>query len=248
MKRLLSTMCLDARLQVRNGLYHAATFVALAFVMLLKQFPQLDLSRLWPAIILENLVVNSYYFVAGLVLLEKGEGTLEAQVITPLRSAEYLVSKVATLTALALIETLLLVVLVHGPRFNWLALIVGIVLMVAIYTLYGFVVVSRYDSLNEFLLPSALWTMGFSLPLIRYFGLSQSWLLYLHPLQAPLVLMQAAFEPTDLWRILYGLLYGTVWIGAVFWLCQRAFYRFVISKEGTRWDEDDRRVQGAGAH
>jgi len=234
MSRLLSTMRLDARLQVRNGLYHAAGFVALAFVVLLRQFPQLDPSRLWPAIILENLVINSYYFVAGLVLLEKGEGTLEAQVVTPLRKEEYLLSKVATLTALALLETLLLVVLVQGPRFNWAALIGGIVLMVAIYTLYGFVIVSRYDSLNEFLLPSALWTLGFSLPLLHYFGLSQSWLFYLHPLQAPLVLLRAAFEPIAPWQILYGLLYGALWIGVVFWLGQRAFHQFVISKKGTR--------------
>ncbi|MBN1260560.1 MAG: ABC transporter permease [Anaerolineae bacterium] len=234
MKRLLSTLQLDIRLQLRNGLYYASGFVAVAFVVVLKQFPALDLNRLWPAIILENLVLNAYYFMGGLVLLEKGEGTLEVQITTPLRTEEYLLSKVLTLGALSLAETLVLVVLVQGLRFAWLPLIAGILLMVALYALYGFVIVSRYDSINEWLLPSALWTLGFSLPLISYFDLWQSWIFYLHPLQAPMTLIQAAFETVAGWQLVYALLYGALWVGVVAWLSRRAFYRFVITKQGAR--------------
>jgi fluoroquinolone transport system permease protein len=106
-------------------------------------------------------------------------------------------------------------------------------LLIAMYALYGFFVVSRYDSINEFILPSALWVIWFSIPLVYYFDLWRHWLIYLHPLQAPLILMQSAFDPQPAWKILYGILYSLAWIGLGYFFSQQAFYRFVIRKEGT---------------
>lgn len=48
---------------------------------------------------LGNLPLATFFFIAGLVLLEKGEGTLEAQIVTPLTAGGYLASKILTLTA-----------------------------------------------------------------------------------------------------------------------------------------------------
>ena len=78
-------------------------------------------------------------------------------------------AKVLSLGLLSLLESLLVVVVVSGVGFNWFLLILGILLLVGIYALYGFFVVSRYDSIGEFILPSVVWTMGFSLPLLHYF-------------------------------------------------------------------------------
>jgi fluoroquinolone transport system permease protein len=233
MKRLLSTILLDLKLQFRNGFYYASAFVAVIFILLASQIPDVDFGRWWPVIILQNLVINSFYFMSGLVLLEKSEGTLEAQVITPLRKSEYMLSKIVTLGILALVETLLIVALVSGFDFNWLLLILGVLFLMAIYTLCGFIVVARYDSINEFLLPSVLWTVVYSLPLLYYFGIWESWLMFLHPIQAPLVLMQAAFEHVPAWQIVYGVMYAALWVGIAFYTSQRAFHRFVIRKEGS---------------
>lgn len=234
MKRLLATLHCDIRLQFRNGFYYVSAFVAAAFILGLRQFPAVDWRPWWPPLLLENLVVNAFYFMAGLVLLEKGEGTLEAQIVTPLRSGEYLVSKVLSLGLLSLLESLAIIVLVSGPGFNWALLVVGILLLIASFGLYGFFVVVRYDSITEFILPSAAWTMGLSLPLLYYFHLWRSWVLFLHPLQAPVVLLQAAFEPVPAWQIPYGILYSSLWIGIAFHFTQRAFHRFVITREGVR--------------
>lgn len=234
MKRLISTLVWDMRRQFRNGFYYVSAFAAVILIIVLKQLGDVNWAMLFPPIILENLVLNGFYFAAGLVLLEKGEGTLEAQIVTPLRPWEYLVSKALSLGVLSLFETLIIVVVMSGVGFNWLLLIAGIVFLTAMYALYGFVVVARYDSISEFLMPSALWTMGFSLPLLYYFDLWRSWVMFLHPLQAPLVLMQAAFEPLPAWQIVYGVLYSLLWVGIVYALSQRAFHRFVIAKAGVR--------------
>jgi fluoroquinolone transport system permease protein len=233
-KRLYNTIIWDFRLQFRNGFYYAVFIVALVSIILLNQLPQETLAWVLPVFILGNLLMNGFYFISGLVLLEKGEGTLEAQIVTPLRTEEYLFAKVATLTLLSLLENLLIAALTYGfgPYLSYL--FVGITLAAPLYALFGFVVVARYDAVNEFLLPSIAFATLLSLPMITYFGLNLSWLIYLHPLQGALVWLTAAFQPTSPWLLLFSLLYSLAWIGAALHLGRRAFYRFVIIREGVR--------------
>ncbi len=232
MKRLTSTIICDVRLQVRNGFYYAAGFVALFWVLGLSQVPLKNLGWFMPVFVLSNLLINTFYFIAGLVLLEKGEGTLMAQVVTPLRTWEYLAAKVITLTGLSLLENLLIVGLGYGLNFDLLPLLVGMSLAAALYTLAGFVAVSRYDSINEYLFPSFLYTLLFIPPFLPYLGLGESWLYYLHPLQAPLLLTQAAFQPVATWQWFYGVLYSGLWMGLLFWWSRWTFAQFVVATEG----------------
>jgi fluoroquinolone transport system permease protein len=234
MTRLLSIARWDVSLQFRNGFYFVSAFTAVFAIVLLKQFPGADFGYWWPAIITANLTMNAFYFMAGIVLLEKGEGTLEAQIVTPLRPWEILGSKVLTLGLLSLFETMLIVVIVQGANFNWFLLVTGIVLYIAILALYGFIVVARYDSINEFLLPSVIWTMGFSLPLLYYFDVWRSWIMFLHPLQGIFILLQSAFVSVPAWQIMYGFAYSVLWTGILMALSLRAFRQFVVVKEGVR--------------
>ena len=102
MTRLVSTIRWDAQLQIRNGFYYASAFVAVVSILVLSQLrlsPD-TLALLLPAIVLQNIFINTFYFIGGLVLLEKGDGTLEGLIVSPLRKEEYLASKVVTLTLL----------------------------------------------------------------------------------------------------------------------------------------------------
>jgi fluoroquinolone transport system permease protein len=230
MKRLLTAIRGDMRLQFRNGFYYAAAFVMVVMVILLRQFTDEIVTWMLPIFIVGNLLINTFYFVSGLVLLEKEEGTLTAQIVTPLRRSEYLAAKVITLTLLSLFENGLIVLLVGSylrPGFFLLAVLGAS----AMLTLTGFVVVIRYDSINQFLMPSVLYTSLLMLPLMTYLGLPEHWLLYLHPLQAPWLLMQAAFNPAPLADILYGLLAACVWSFFLFRLAQNAFYHFIVARQ-----------------
>jgi fluoroquinolone transport system permease protein len=234
MTRLLSIARWDVQLQFRNGFYYVSAITAVFFVLLLKQFSNVELGFWWPAIITGNLTINAFYFMAGLVLLEKGEGTMEAQIVTPLRPWEILGSKVLTLGLLSLFETLAMIVILQGVNFNWFLLVTGIVLYIAMLSLYGFIVVARYDSISEFILPSAVWTIGFSLPLLYYFDIWRSWIMFLHPLQGILILLQSAFASVPAWQTVYSYAYSILWTGIFMWLSLRAFRKFVVVKEGVR--------------
>src|SRR5436305_5271778 len=80
MHRLLATIRCDLRLQQRNGFYYATAFVVAVYALGLSQLhasgARLNLAGLLPAVVLNNLMITSFYFIGALVLLEKTEGTL----------------------------------------------------------------------------------------------------------------------------------------------------------------------------
>ncbi len=233
-KRLLNTIVWDIRLQYRNGFYYAVLVVVVFAIVLLNRLPQETLAWVLPIFVLGNLLMNGFYFISGLVLLEKGEGTLEAQIVTPLRGQEYLFAKVATLTLLSLIENLAVVALTYGFGPYLLMVLVGLSLAAPLFALFGFMVVVRYDAVNEFLLPSIAYASLLSLPMMTYLGLNLSWLIYLHPLQGSLVWLTAAFQPIPAWQLLFSLFYSLIWIGIGARFSRRAYYRFVVLQEGVR--------------
>jgi fluoroquinolone transport system permease protein len=229
MKRLWTAVQGDIRLQFRNGFYYAAAFIMVVMVILLRQLPGDSLAWLLPLFIVGNLLTNSFYFVSGLVLLEKDEGTLAVLVVTPLRSGEYLAAKVATLTLLSLAENGLIVLLVYGFSFRLDLFLLALLGATAVLTLTGFIVVVGYDSINQFLMPSVLYTSILLLPLLVPLVLPDHWLFYLHPVYAPHSLMQAAFSPTGVGHIIVGFLISMGWTAVLFYAAQNAFYRFVIA-------------------
>jgi len=234
--RLLATLRWDARLQLRHGFYGAAAFVAAVLVLGLSRLPPgaADLGWLVPALVASNLTMGTFYFVGGLVLLEKGEGTLEALVVTPLRAGEYLASKVVTLTLVAVVENAAVVAAFAGTGLGAgaLPLALGIALASALLVLVGFVAVARYDSINEYLAPSVVYAGLATLPVFPWLLGWDHWLLYLHPLQGPLLVMRAAFGPLAAGQLAYGVLYPALWIGLTGAWSRRAFRRFVVAPAG----------------
>jgi fluoroquinolone transport system permease protein len=228
--RLVTTIRCDLTLQIRNGFYAATVFVTLLWVLILMRVGSLNIQWLLPPLVIGNLMIGTFSFIGGLVLLERGEGSLMAQVVTPLRLSEYLGSKIATLTLLSVAETLVIVVLIAGWGFNIFLLVAGAALAAAIYCLSGFIAVARYDSINEYLLPSGMYVALLWLPLIAYMGQWRPWILYLHPLTAPLLLVEAAFEPVAWWQVVYGLAYSLIWVAVLYLASRHAFRRWILER------------------
>jgi fluoroquinolone transport system permease protein len=230
MQRLLATIRCDVTLQLRNGFYAATAFVTIVWALVLMRAGAIELRWLIPPMVVGNLLIGTFSFIGGLVLLERGEGTLTAQVVTPLRIAEYLAAKVVTLTALALAETVVLVLVIAGWRFNALLLIAGAALAGALYCLAGFIAVARYTAINEYLLPSGVYITILWLPLLAQMAQWRPWLLYLHPMSAPLALVEAALGPATLWQVLYGFVYSALWIALLYLWSRRSFRHWIIER------------------
>jgi fluoroquinolone transport system permease protein len=210
MNRLVATVATDMRMQFRNGFYFATLLVVVFSVLLLRWLPVEAAVLILPVVILENVLVNTFYFVSGLLLLERVEGTFVAQSVTPLRTDEYLASKLVTLTVLSLVESVLIAVAVFGIDSRLLTVALGIGISAVLFCLVGVALVVRYDSINEFLMPSVLYTFLLTLPIFGVFGVGQpSWYLP-HPIQGALSLMQIDASTTTR-GLVYAVGYPLLW-------------------------------------
>jgi fluoroquinolone transport system permease protein len=226
--RLAATLRTDVRLQFRNGFYFATALVVACSIVLLRWLPPDAAALLLPVVLLQNVVVNTFYFVSGLLLLERGEGTFAAQSVTPLRADEYLASKLSTLTALSLVEGLLIATAVGGFDGRLVVTALGIALAAALFCLAGVAVVVHYEAINEFIMPSVIYTFLLSLPILGYFGMgSRVWYLP-HPIQGPLELIQmrAPFTPGGL---TYAIGYPVLWIVPAYLWSRRALRQIRIA-------------------
>lgn len=230
--RYVSTLKLNLKLQARHGFYYASILTAVITIIILKQLPVKDLGQFIPVFLINSLLLNTFYFMAGMVLFEKAEGTLQALSVTPLSVFEYLGSKAATLTLLVLAENFAIILLTYGQGFDILPVLAGTLFMSAIYILAGFIAVAKYDSISEFIMPSVLYVMALQLPLVDYLGIFRSPVFYVFPMQAPMVLMGSAFGHVEAWQVAYGVIYSLACICVAYMLARRSFKKYVIQKAG----------------
>jgi fluoroquinolone transport system permease protein len=234
MRRLAACIRADLYLQVRYGFYAVYAIVTAAYILLLKQAPLGSLKILVPMIVFSDPSMLGFFFIGGLVLLEKGENTLEYITATPLRIGEYLISKMISLSILALLASFAVTLFSYPSNVHKAQLGIGIVLTSFFFILVGFIAVARFRTVNEYILSSIIYVTFLFLPLLDYFGLWRSWIFYIFPTQAALVLIGGAFQPMELWRMAYGIGSLLLWIALAFPLAYRSFYRFIILKEGER--------------
>ena len=233
--RLVATLRLDVVNQYCQGFYLASVVVLLAILGLAALLPP-EAGAAIPAILLTNMTIATFVFLGGLVLLEKGEDTLEGMIISPLRPAEYLASKVVTLTALAVIENVAITAMalsagLLGP-VNWGWILLGSALAGALYTMLGFLTVIRYDSLNDFLFPMIFATVLLELPGAVCFGMPESPVLAVLPTYALLWIFRAAIEPVSAATLAYAIVYALLWFIAAFLIGREMLRRYVAGQLG----------------
>jgi fluoroquinolone transport system permease protein len=234
MKRFLSTLKWEIIRQYKNGIYFVSIFVLVIWVILFSQIKTLSITSIIPMVILGNLNLTTFYFMAGLLLLEKGEGSLAAQVTTPLRSWEYLSAKVLSLSALAVVENVIITIALVGWKFNYLSVILGTLLAGSIFCLVGFLTVIRYDSINEFLIPSLFFMLITGLPILAGFLFPDSFIWYGHPVYGTYKLIQSGFSAQMFWQILYALLYPAVTLIFLGKKSLQGFNHYVVRSEGAK--------------
>ncbi len=139
----------DIVLQARNGFYWASAFVVLVIGGLLLSVPETvraDGAAWVPALLAVNLQITTFFFVAGLMLLERDEGTLTALAVSPFSPAAYLATRTITLTALAAVETVAVVLIAFGTHGSWLLILSGTAALGVIYTGFGSAVGVRWST------------------------------------------------------------------------------------------------------
>ncbi len=234
MNRLLATMRLDLTVQWRNKLYIIGIAVALLIgIGLAQALPPGWMATALPAFLMISVSGTVLIYVISLLIFEKDEGTLNAQLVAPLRLGEYLNSKLVTLALLALVETTVTVLVAYGPDgFNIGLLLLGVLTLSSMFTLMGLIMVVRYRSITDVLMPLVVLVLLLELPLLHFLGWAPHPLWLLLPSSAPTMLLWGAWNPVSNLELAYGIGYSLLWIGGLAFWAQRAFQRHIIIKAG----------------
>ena len=184
-----------------------------------------------PLVALSGVTLTTFFLVGVLLLLERGEGTLDVVLVSPLRPAEYLTSKLLTVTALALVESVLICGIAYGfdLSFPWLAL--AVLLRAGLVAAAGVAIGVRYRSITDFLLPAVALSLAFDLPVLWYLELWPRPLFYLWPTLPSLLFAKAAFLPVEPLQLVYSGVYGVSAVGAAVFWASRSLDRFVVRGE-----------------
>ena len=232
MSRLASTLRLDSTLQARYQVYWIVVGAAAALGAALRAVVTADqLHFFMPVAILYGVSLTTVFLVGVLILLERADGTLDVLMVSPLRPHEYLSSKLITLAALALVESVVMASFAYGLGFSFGWLIVAVTMRATMGVAVGVAIGVRYRSITHFLLPGIGASLAFDLPNIWYFELWPSSLFYLWPSMPPLLLAKNAFLPVETFQTVYAFVYGALVVAGTLWWAKRSIDRFVVRGE-----------------
>jgi len=139
MNKLLKSIRGDIFLQYKYGIYLVYSVITILYIIILKQIPSHISDFIVPFIVITDPSLLGIFFIGGLVLFEKGEGTLEYLVVSPLSIREYLLSKMISLTIISIIASGIIVVFSYEKGFNEILLFLGILLTSLLFVLIGFI-------------------------------------------------------------------------------------------------------------
>lgn len=222
MKRLGASFWSQIVYQHRNGFYVASLVTIAMFVALLAALPDtFDASTrrvVFAVFTVFAVQITTFFFVGGVLLLERGEGVLSALAVSPLTAGEFVLARAVTLAVLATLETAIIVMALARVDVGAGLFVAGAGALSLLLSFAGVVFFARYATLNEALAPSVLATIGLSLPVLGFAWPSLVW--NLHPTYAAMQLAGAAFGMEHFGAVEAVSLIG--WGGAAFWAARRS--------------------------
>ena len=241
MNRLLTAIKTDVTVQIRTNLYTIGIGVGVVVAVALSQLaPPDQLFTVIPTLMLLVIGGSTLLYVAGMILFEKDEGTLNAVIVSPMRATEYLWSKILTLSGLATLESIIMIggtmlIMSLSETMTWpnlFLLLTGIIFIGVIYTLIGIIMIVRFDKITDFLIPMSGVAVVLQLPFLYFLGWVEQDILLVIPTSAPTVLMQAAYGPLTTGEWVYGVGYTTTLVTILSIWAYRAFQTHIVAKGG----------------
>lgn len=233
MKRFIATFVCDVRLQWRNGFYAVGAVVCALVSAVLGPLDTADFGFALSTFTIGNLLTTTFFFVAAMVFFEKDEGTLLARSVSPLRLGEYLSSKVLSLAMLATVEVGVAAAIVYDGPIAWAPFLAGTLGTCVVFTLLGFIMVMRYDSITDFLIPGMGALIVLQIPLMGSLGFYESPFLLLFPISGPLMLLDGGAGESPSFAVwAFGAALFGVWIVLLVRLARSEFSAFVVHGAG----------------
>ncbi|HKJ69747.1 MAG TPA: hypothetical protein VKA68_17455 [bacterium] len=230
--RTLSALRYDILFQLRHGFYTAYALLTVIYIGILLNLPVPI--RGWATVLLifSDTSVLGYFFIGGIILMERRQGTLDTLTVTPLRPWEYLWAKILSLTGISMIVSALILLITAGirPDLGWF--LTGVFLSAIFFTLIGLAIAVRSSTVNEYFFRGIYYYIIFMIPLVDFFGLAEHPVFYLFPTLAILTLLESVFRSHSLSQLWFAVAILLIWC-VLGWIWVRAWFRkYVILRKG----------------
>ncbi|WP_442604002.1 fluoroquinolone export ABC transporter permease subunit [Paenibacillus sp. KN14-4R] len=230
--RLRSALIYDIKLQFRHGFYYAYVLISAFYIGLLHVLPADYKEIVEVMITFSDPSMLGFFFIGGLVLLEKGQNIHDNLFVTPYKPEEYLISKTLSLTLLSVVTSYVVYVSSFGFGTNPLLFLASVMLTSIIFTLIGLGVAVRCKTINGFFVTSSLYSFVLILPVLETVGLWSTPLFTILPAKASLLLLGSAFHTISTAEIIYSFCMLLAWCGIAFVWTRYSFRKFIVLKIG----------------
>ena len=205
--RLINVFRADIRFQFKQGFYLVYVMLTFIYMIILAKFPPEWKELAVPLVVFSDPSMVGFFFIGAIVMLEKVQGVLQYVIVTPLRSIEYLLAKVLSLTILAITAATMIVLVTYHEPLNWFILIAGVTLTSSFFVLYGFIAAADCTTMNQYFIKMIPYMLLIVLPCFSLIGFPYSWIFNVFPSVAGLQLVFGAFNGLDIKGILALIIY-----------------------------------------
>lgn len=173
--RICNLVWWDIKFQIKYGFYFLYTVLTILYLAVLSALPEAWRQTVATVLIYSDPAAMGLFFMGAIVLLEKSQRIPCALAVSPVKPAEYIASKLISLSAISLLVAAVLAGATGtGHR---LTVLLGTFFSGAIFTLLGVIIATKIESLNQFI----LWTvpieiLGFAPAILHLAGVLPSWL------------------------------------------------------------------------
>ncbi|SDM95685.1 ABC transporter permease [Acetanaerobacterium elongatum] len=231
--RLKNALRSDIQFQFRQGLYLLYILVTAVYIIVLQKLPGGEVRQYLAALtIYTDPAIVGFFFIGGIVMLEKQQGVLDCLAVTPLSPAEYLFSKAISFGMLSLFATVVIVFAAVGAEGNLLLLLISVGVSSVCFTFFGFLAAGSCRTVNQYFVRAVPMMLAAILPCFSIIGFPFSWLFRALPSVAGLHLAIGAFRGIDPLNALADMLVLAAWTVLLFFAALRVYDKGVLGGQG----------------
>jgi len=205
--RLLHAVWADIRFQFKQGFYLVYVLITVMYLIILSFLPEYILSVGLPLVVFSDPSVLGLFFIGGIIMLEKMQGILSVLVVSPLRTIEYILSKVISLAFVSVLAAFAITGFSHYGNVNWLLMFLSTVFTSGIFTLCGIMITAGCNTVNQYMIKTVPYMLLFVLPCFSLIGFPYSDLFTIIPSVAALRLMLGAYMGIPLYEAVGLIIY-----------------------------------------
>lgn len=229
--KIIPALKYDLLFQRKQKIYHLYLGITLLYIIGLQVVPWGIKKSVITLMIISDPVLLGFFFIGGIILLEKDNNILNALFVTPLGITEYIFSKALSLGGVTLAASLAIVLFSSELRINFLLFVVTVILSSCIFTFAGIIITAKIKTLNQYMFTSSCFEILLFLPLINFFGFYDHFIFRIIPSDATINLIKASLNNNNE-GIIFSFLVLSFWFAVLFYYSKLSVNKNIILNVG----------------